>query len=296
VDFFYTNSLDSTYIGYTNVAAFAKYSAKCGLPMTYSAKCAQDLHRILPNGVNFLSRHISWDDLKKNDRNIEEILLWPENVKMYAAARELVGMNRPTVVYRALFDMLLSNLVTFGFSTNMRKKKPFLIFKSKLWTYVTTAYFALAAVIFHRIFDKSMEDRYKDQKACALGLDMCEASIDYYRKIKERNLAFREILADGAYLIDENGNLKYFVYKIPYFERYIEIRNNNESLASKEELCRKKLVSTIEDFEKKNDQIQLKTNVSSKNSDKSFKELEFLKKIRLSIQNSKEQKTKTNDP
>jgi hypothetical protein len=244
----------------------------------------------MPHGVNFLSKQISWDAIKNSRRNVEKSLILSENANFFAVARELAAIDRPTVFVHTLVDALVFSSAFFTVYVNNRKKYPKLVFHSKPLTYFTSTVFAAAAIILIKVFDKSIEETYKDQHACALGLDLCEGAVEYYQKLRQRNLAFREILADGANLIDEHGNLKYFVFKIPYLNASIKIRRLNEDLGWREEFCRKQMISALQKFEKEGNELAPIKNPSEVKTNTESKELEFFKNIRLSMESARKDK------
>jgi hypothetical protein len=293
-EFFYTDNLDYTGVGCTKTASLTPQPAYCGVPITFSAKTAQDLKCLLPNGVNFLSSQIDWNQMHKSNQNFEDVLLWSPSAKAFAVARELASLERLTIAYHSLVDTAVIAIAFFSVYWNNRKKKPKYIFNSKTLTYSSAALSAVAAIILLRIYDKSLEEKYKDNKACDLGLDMCEGAIDYYQRMKERNLAFRQILPDGKDLIDEYGNLKYFVFKVPFINKCVRIKSINEKLDSRKEFCKLKLISTIANFANKSNETKTvlasKQTIKTEKSDGNTNELDFFKQIRLNLENSKAQK------
>ena len=257
--FFPANSLDNVAFGQNCLGS----GAHIGLaPSSLADNSRAKLTSMLAtNGgfvVNVLGERVSLDKLKKRldadadgssprlDAFYDTLLLSDEArlfgiVHAIAQTDHLLKSFLPTIV-----DVVaVCAAYMYTYTTNRAYKRTF---RQRRLVYVQLAAALLVVSTWARLYSRKACERADDRQACAVGLDACEGSLEYYDKMLARNKLLRDVLDDGPELIDADGNYRRQVVRIPLTELSFRVPYNGLALTKRRDECRAHLVARVRDY------------------------------------------------
>ncbi|CAF0712624.1 unnamed protein product [Brachionus calyciflorus] len=289
-EFFRSNTLDFISFGFNKT----RNGAQIGLPLSYFANSKSEICELIPeNGFeHFLGQTISLENLNQKltseqIENFNNSLILSQDAKLFALAREVANTQN-------FFRSIIENIIEFSclfiaywFSYVFSRGYKFQYLQRKR-LYVFSGLTALSIIFSSKLITKKILEESNDSKACQMGLDCCEGSIEFYDKELERNRLLRLVLPDGEKLIDSEGNIMKQSVHLPFTNYYFYMNNTGIKLTERRENCRKELIKMIQKLSDQFDAEQTKKFQESTESieeSTNNKELKIFKAIRLQLEN-----------
>ncbi len=301
IEFVRSNTLDYTSYGFCSF----NQGAQVALPVSQFARTRTELfEKAPPDGLrSHLFTHQPPLKLAQVQSRLAEsemnrfcdTLLLSEEARSFALARAIAATNQPMLTLsNAIIDTLAMSFAYIASFAKSRVQK--LGPTSRRRLYLMNAFFALAFCASLRFgTTRRMGEKSVDEKACRMGLDCAQGSIEFYDKLIERNKILREVYPNGRELIDERGELLKHEVTIPFTEFSFLIDSyyiNGLSLEQRRDMCKREfavVVSNMLHEENKKALISIpslpKQSIDSEEPEED-KEWPVFKKIRLWLENS----------
>lgn len=288
VEFFRSNTIDFVGFGFSKL----KQGSHIGLPASYFATNRQEIENLMPpNGFeNFLGTQIKRADIDaKLDESTRDTfykcLLLSDEAKVFGVCRELIEAEN---LFLSNFDKFLDFVIMSGayLYSYLYSRRNKLQYTQRKRLYVTVGMLALVAMLASRLLTQILVDYNADVKACRLGLDACEGSIEYYDKLLERNKILRQLIDGGERLIDPNGNYLVKIIYIPTFSSYyyFYVQNLNSTLTERRDKCKKELVKMIAELSLANEKKKEASEKQRNDQQDDNKEWPIFKKLRIMLE------------
>ena len=282
---FRSNTLDFVSLGFINL----RDGARIGLPTSYLCKDKKEIAEMLPEsiehfqGITINKRQIQEKLSQTNELDaFYDSLNLSDDAKSFAFSLALAKSSGPMFASLDIVADLLCGVAAFTYGY-IRSRTLQLNTVGRRLLYTRTFISATALAILSRYLLYPILEKDEDKRACKLGLDCCEGSIEYFNKLAERNRLLRKVIEDGDKLIDPEGNyIRQPVY-LPHTSLKFYMNYFGVKLSERRKLCEQHLNDMVKKMSQETAMTDENLVTNSTNEEQASKEMEIFRRLRLKL-------------